>query len=490
MPFSMPFHHASRSIQQPRICTIFWLLLATALLATPLLAANHTVEARPDNTFSPSNLTIEMGDTVTFVNAGGFHNVAASNGSFRCAEGCDGQGGNGDPSSSAWSATVTFNNVGTVDYVCEVHAGLGMAGTIVVQQGDPDEPGNLRFSAASQSRTEGSGSFTVQVARVGGDDGAVSVDYATSDGSAQGGVDYTPASGTLTWPDGDDDPRSFQVPILDDGADEASETINVALSNPTGGAGLTTPSNATLTIQDDDDATPQPGQISFVSSQFSAGEETGTATITVQRTGGTEGAVGVDFTTSDGSALDGADYTAAMGTLNWSGGEGGTKSFDVPLLDDAEEENDETVNLMLSNPTGGAGLGTSTATLEIEDDDRTADCVADETTLCLTATSRFQVRVTWRDFDGNTGPGKVIPFDPVDSGLFYFFGPDNAEILLKVLNACTFNDHFWVFTAATTNVEYTITVTDTQEDVSNTYSNPLGERAAAVTDTTAFATCP
>ena len=486
----MTFHQATRPAAHLRILAACSLLLAGALLATPLLAADHTVEARPNNTFSPSNLTIEVGDTVTFVNTGGLHNVEADDGSFRCAEGCDGQGGNGNPSSSAWSATVTFNNPGTVDYFCEVHVGFGMTGTIVVQQGQADEPGNLRFTTGAQSRTEGSGSFTVQVSRMGGDDGAVGVSYATSDGSAQSGVDYTPASGTLSWPDDDDDPRSFQVPILDDGADESSETINVALSNPTGGAGLTTPSNATLTIQDDDDPAPQPGQLSFVAGQFSAGEETGSVTITVQRTGGTEGAVGVDYATSDGSAQDGTDYTAVFGTLNWSAGEGGTKSFDVPLLDDADEENDETVNLMLSNPSGGAGLGTSTATLEIEDDDRTADCVTDETTLCLTSDQRFQVTVTWRDFEDNTGPGKVIPFDPVDSGLFYFFGPDNAEILLKVLNACTFNDHFWVFTAATTNVEYTITVTDTKEDVTNTYSNPLGERAAAVTDTTAFATCP
>lgn len=489
----MPFHHAVRPPIRHQVVPALLgalVVLLAVMPSSPAAGANHTVEARPNNTFSPSNLTIQVGDTVTFVNAGGFHNVEANNGSFRCAEGCDGQGGNGNPSSASWSATVTFNSVGTIAYFCEVHVGLGMTGTIVVEQGTPDTPGNLRFAVPAQSRSEGGGSFTVQVTRVGGDDGAVSVQYATSDGSAQGGVDYTPTSGTLSWPDNDDDPRSFQVPILDDGADESNETINVALSNPGGGAGLATPSNTTLTILDNDDSAPQPGQLSFVSSQFSVNETGGTATINVQRTGGTEGAVSVDFATSDGSAISGADYESTTGTLNWAAGEGGTKSFDVPVLDDAEEENDETVNLALSNPTGGAGLGTSTATLEIGDDDRTGNCVEDESTLCLRADKRFQVRVTWRDFDGNTGPGKVIAFDPVDSGLFYFFGPENAEILLKVLDACSFNDHYWFFSAATTNVEYTITVTDTRDDVTNTYFNPLGERAAAVTDTSAFATCP
>ncbi|MDA8019217.1 MAG: plastocyanin/azurin family copper-binding protein [Thermoanaerobaculia bacterium] len=464
--------------------------VASLCLAASASAANHTVEARPNNTFSPSNLTIQAGDTVTFQNAGGFHNVEANDGSFRCAQGCDGQGGDGNPSSSAWSFTLTFNDPGTINYFCEVHVGLGMTGSITVQAAPQDEPGDLRFSVSSINRSEGAGSFTVQVDRVNGDDGAVGVTYSTSDGSAQAGVDYTPASGSLSWPDGNDDPRTFQVPILDDGNDEPNETINVALSNPTGGAGLASPSNATLMILDDDDPTPQPGTLSFVSSQFTADETSGSATVTVQRTNGTEGNVSVDFGTSDGSANEGVDYTAASGTLTWSNGEGGTKSFQVPIVDDELEENDETVNLALSNPTGGASLGTSTATLEIDDDDRTGNCVEDETTLCVRADNRFRVSVTWRDFEDNTGPGKVIPFDPADSGLFYFFGPDNAEILLKVLDACTFNDRFWFFAAATTNVEYTITVTDTKEDVSKTYFNPLGEQAAAVTDTSAFATCP
>ncbi|MEM9555610.1 MAG: Calx-beta domain-containing protein [Acidobacteriota bacterium] len=454
-------------------------------------AAEFTVQALPNNTFSPANLTISVGDTVTWTNGGGFHNVAASDGSFRCAQGCDGQGGDGAPSSAAWSFSITFDQPGTINYVCEVHEALGMVGSIVVQLGGGDEPGNLRFAVASIQRGEGSGAFNVQVQRVGGDDGAVSVAYATSDGSAQAGSDYAATSGTLNWPDNDDDPRSFSVPITDDGDQEVNETINVMLSNPGGGAGLGSPSTATLTIVDDDAPTSSPGTLGFVSSTAQAAENGAAATIAVRRSGGTDGAVTVDYATSDGSAQDGLDYQGTAGTLAWADGESGEKAFTVPLIDDAVEEGAETVNLALSSATGGASLGTSSATLTITDDDAATDCVPDATTLCLTLDDRFRARITWRDFQGNTGDGQAVSLEGrEDSGLFWFFGEDNLEMLIKVLDGCPVNQHFWVFFAATTNVEFTLTVTDTATGTQKIYANPLGQAAETVLDVEAFATCP
>ena len=111
--------------------------------------------------------------------------------------------------------------------------------------------------------------------------------------------------------------------------------------------------------------------------------------------------------------------------------------------------------------------------------------------LCL-QNDRFAVRTFWRTQFGTRGPGTVVPgVASDDSGLFYFFNSDNWEVLLKVLDACKHpSERFWVFSAATTNVEYTITVTDTDAQQVNTYVNPLGLSAPAVTDTAAFATCP
>ena len=94
--------------------------------------------------FSPQFLTIQAGDTVTFLNLGGNHNVVADDGSFRCAHGCDGdgQGGSGNATDSLWFATVAFPNAGTVGYFCEPHGspGSGMYGTIEVLAPAPPAP--------------------------------------------------------------------------------------------------------------------------------------------------------------------------------------------------------------------------------------------------------------------------------------------------------------------------------------------------------------
>jgi hypothetical protein len=116
-------------------------------------------------------------------------------------------------------------------------------------------------------------------------------------------------------------------------------------------------------------------------------------------------------------------------------------------------------------------------------------CPDDEPGLCLQQ-GRFRLEVAWRDLQGNTGTGHSVPTPSDTSGLFWFFHPDNWELMVKVLDACAFSGHHWVFSAATTNVEYTLTVTDTLSGEVRTYRNELGVRAPAVTDTTAFSTCP
>ena len=99
---------------------------------------------------------------------------------------------------------------------------------------------------------------------------------------------------------------------------------------------------------------------------------------------------------------------------------------------------------------------------------------------------RFLVEVDWRDLDGNSGKGRLSAQESDDSGLFWFFSPDNLEMLVKVLDGCDLNQHFWVSAAATTNVEYTLRVTDTLTREVREYSNPLGNVAPALTDTSAF----
>jgi hypothetical protein len=127
----------------------------------------------------------------------------------------------------------------------------------------PSTPGTLQFGASAYSVGEAGGQATVTVTRAGGTSGAVGVSYATSNGTATAGADYSARSGTLSWAAGDASPKTFTVPVLNDGAVESSETVTLSLSAPTGGAALGSPAAATLTILDDDavNAPPPPGGV-------------------------------------------------------------------------------------------------------------------------------------------------------------------------------------------------------------------------------------
>jgi hypothetical protein len=117
-----------------------------------------------------------------------------------------------------------------------------------------------------------------------------------------------------------------------------------------------------------------------------------------------------------------------------------------------------------------------------------AECTPSATVLCLQG-GRFEVSVEWADFQGNAGPGRRVPVASDDSGLFWFFHPENWEMLVKVLDACPLDGHFWVFAAAATNVEYTLTVSDLVAHQTRIFRNDLGDTARALTVTDAFPTC-
>ena len=95
----------------------------------------------------------------------------------------------------------------------------------------------------------------------------------------------------------------------------------------------------------------------------------------------------------------------------------------------------------------------------------------------------FAVEASWR-IASSSGTGTAVPLSG-DTGYFWFFGPANVEVVLKVLDGRLINGRFWVFYGALSNVEYTLTVTDTQTGAVKTYTNPSG-RLASVADTSAF----
>ena len=446
------------------------LILAAALTAAlPSRAATVNVSVGgPGFSFTPQEVHIHPGDTVTWTNAGGAHNVAADDGSFRNAL-----------SSSSWTFSHTFDAVGRAGYHCEAHGapGSGMFGTVVVESAGGvggDQPGTLRFSLGGYTVNEGAGTATITVQRVNGDDGAVTAQFAAAAGTATAGQDFTPTSGTITWAAGDDVARTFTVAVTNDTAAEPSETILLTLSNPTGGATLDAArKSATLTIQDNDSGGGGGGPVKAPSNLRATAGSTSQIDLAWTDNATNETGFQIERRTVGGAY----EVVATVGP--------NTTSAPVGGLDPGS------FSLFRVRATGAGNTfspySPEAAAATLADP---GPCVAGPTVLCLN-NGRFKATIDWRTAT-DSGHGFAVPLPSApDSGLFYFFSPTNIEMLIKVLNACVapFN-HYWVFFAATTNVELAVVVTDTANGKTVAYFNPLNHAAPPVQDINAFATCP
>lgn len=369
-------------------------------------------------------------------------------------------------------------------------------------EGDDDRPGTLKFDQRTFTTIEGNQQAVITVERSQGEGGSVSVSYATSDGTAREPADYAATAGVLEWGPGDGSVRSFTIDIVDDDEAEGSETVNLELFAPTGGATIDpTRGVAVLTILDNDgapappggDGDDGPGRFKFSErGGYQVPEGAGSALIGIERSGGGAGAVSVRFETTESSATAGSDYAATTRTIDWAPFDESTKFVEVPIFDDGESEGNEVVNLRLVAPTGGAGLDPerfeSTLTI-LDDDSNQFSCVPSAETICL-QNNRFAVDVVYRTRQGDTGRGQGRNLSE-SSAILWFFDQDNVEILIKTLDGCQVPglESFWVFFAATTDVDYTLRVTDTRTGLSKEYGNLLGQAALPVQDVQTFTGC-
>lgn len=203
----------------------------------------------------------------------------------------------------------------------------------------------------------------ITVLRSGDIQAAANVDFVTADGSANAGADYASTNGVLRFEAGET-VKTFRVVPFNDSLAEGDETVSLTLTNLPPGYSLSGLLRATLIIEDDESA------VAFAVAAQTVNEGVGQTEVTVRRTGPTDTIVTVDFATRDGSALGGSDYEAATGTVQFGVGET-EKSLAVPVLDDEEPEENEFFLVDLSNPQGGAVLGSqSTATITVVDNDR------------------------------------------------------------------------------------------------------------------------
>ena len=234
----------------------------------------------------------------------------------------------------------------------------------------------------------------------------VTVDYATSDGSATAGEDYNAAEGSLSFMPGDVE-RTISVMLTEDTMYEGDETFALTLDNPEN-AGLASAA-ATGTIADND-AMPE-----LTVSDTRASEDAVVLVFSVKLNAPSALPVTVSYATSDGTATAGEDYTATDGSLKFTPGDiEGTIS--VLLQEDTLHEGDETFALTLSNPEN-AGLASAAATGTIADNDAMPELTVDDAraaedadvmvfTVSLNAPSALQVTVDYASSDGSATAGE------------------------------------------------------------------------------------
>jgi hypothetical protein len=109
--------------------------------------------------------------------------------------------------------------------------------------------GSVQHTTANVSVYQNAGMALLAVSRTGGSTGPVTVDFATADGTALAGIDYTATSGTLSWTDGDTSPKTLSIPLLDNPTAGPERTLSVQLRNPQYGT-LGELTTATLTLNE------------------------------------------------------------------------------------------------------------------------------------------------------------------------------------------------------------------------------------------------
>lgn len=164
---------------------------------------------------------------------------------------------------------------------------------------------------------------------------------------------------------------------------------------------------------------PPRGTLQFSASSYSVAENAGSRIITVTRTGGSYGSASVNYSTANGTAVAGSDYTATSGTLYWGDGDTANKTFNVPIINDGTPESDETFTVTLSGAAGATLGSPSTATVTIQDDDQpTVDVTVDTEPSGLTIIVDGTTYTAPRTFTWDPGSIHTIGTTSPQSGAF------------------------------------------------------------------------
>ena len=313
---------------------------------------------------------------------------------------------------------------------------LGSRTNALLTISEDDLAGRISFVKTNYSASENATNFYVNVIRTGGKAGSVTVDYATTGGTATSDVDFTSTNGTLIFAAGETN-KIITIPIIQDTLIEGSESFTLSLGNPLGGATLAN-NLATLTILDDENS------IAISNATAEVNEAAGKIVVTLVRSGVLTSPLTVHFATADGSATAGSDYGATNGTVSFPANVA-TKTITISIVNDTLAESDEDFTFTISNAQGGGvQLGTiQTQTITIHDKDTAGAIQFGAATFSGTEGGNASIRIIRT---GGAASGVTVKFTMTDgtatSGLDYenktgtltfAAGETNKIILIPVL---------------------------------------------------------
>ena len=229
----------------------------------------------------------------------------------------------------------------------------------------------ISMAQTAVSIGENERTVTLQVQRLGDPTANALVSWATSGGTANSPADFLAQSGVLQWNTGESAAKTIEIALNGDTDHEPNETFDVVLNPFVEGPGVGT-ARTTVTLLDDDDVSAPPARLGFMQGAVTVGEAQTSVSVQVARTGNANNAVTVNYRTIEGSAGT-SDFTTASGTLMWAANDTTAKTLTLTLSPDTTDEPDETFSVVLSAPSAGAELDTtSTAVVTITDDDAPA----------------------------------------------------------------------------------------------------------------------
>ncbi len=313
--------------------------------------------------------------------------------------------------------------------------GEAVLSTSVITVTISDNDSTIAWATNTTTVNEGAGTVSLTLLRAGTLTLTNSILFSVKAGTA-GSSDYVSTNGTITFLPNETN-KTVTVGITDDVVAEVNETFGVVISAPTGGAAILGTNTTYVTITDND------AGVTIATNRYSISEGGTNVVLTVNRFGDTNSTVQVDYSTVDGGAVGGSDFTSVAGSLVFTSSVV-SMTITVPITDDSVIETNETFRVILSNPTLGAVLGTNAAaTVTILENDSTVRLTTNVVSVLENATNttvtvlraggtNYTVTVDFLTSDGTATAAS--DYSATNGTLTFGPGITSRTVLVPILN--------------------------------------------------------